>query len=227
MTEYTLGAQPINPDHTKPDQPARLWVPDNVDYDVSYVNYVYMPAVMEPYGNPLIGYIGSPSTINSFKTAIDDWSASSLGADWPLYKGNDGQVISGKIPSALEIFLNSAAFDNTNVFMPAPVDSKPIMNMTKEWEACVKQNGSDAICPLIRSVTALLNANYENYQRVGTQRPGIHGRTNGDALASRWRRPSGYSWLIFTAGPRSWRTAQTPQPTSFTTRPATTIRKSR
>ena len=61
LTEHTLGAQPINPDHTKPGQPARLWVPDNVDYDVSYVNYVYMPAVMEPYGNRFISYIGSPS----------------------------------------------------------------------------------------------------------------------------------------------------------------------
>ena len=124
LTEHTLGAQPINPDHLKPNQPARLWVPNNVDYDVSYVNYVYMPAVMEPYGNPLIGYIGSPSSISAFNKAIDDWYGSSLGADWPLYKGDDGNVVSGKIPSALEIFLNTAAFDNTNVFVPAPVKSQ-------------------------------------------------------------------------------------------------------
>ena len=169
LTEHTLGAQPINPDHLKPGQPARLWVPDNVDYDVSYVNYVYMPAVMEPYGNPLIGYIGSPSTISNFNAATDKWYASSLGADWPLYKSSDGKIISGKIPSALEIFLNSAAFDNTNVFMPAPVNSQPIMAMTQEWEACVNRNGGAPICPLIRSVTALLNANYDNYQRVGTR----------------------------------------------------------
>ena len=169
LAEYTLGAQPINPDHTKRGQPARLWVPDNVDYDVSYVNYVYMPAVMEPYGNPLIGYIGSPATIDDFNGAIAKWYASPLGADWPLYKDGSGNPEAGKIPSALEIFLNSAAFDNTNVFLPAPVGSKPIVAMTKEWETCVKQNGSDAICPLIRSVTALLNANYDNYQDVYTK----------------------------------------------------------
>ncbi len=171
LTEYTFGAQPINPDHTKPDQPARLWVSNNVDFDVSYVNYVYMPAVMEPYGNPLIGYIGSPSTITHFKTAIDNWSASALGTGWPLYKGNDGKIISGKIPSALEIFLNSAAFNNTNVFMPAPVDSPLIANMTKQWNACIRQGGKDAICPLIRQVTALLIANYGNYETVATQHP--------------------------------------------------------
>jgi hypothetical protein len=167
LTEYTLGAQPINPDHGKSGQPARLWVPDNVDYDVSYVNYVYMPAVMEPYGNLLIGYIGSPSTISDFNKAIGKWYASPLGVDWPLYKGNDGKTISDKIPSALEIFLNSAAFDNTNVFTPAPVDSQPIKAMTKEWETCVNEDGRDAICPLMRSVTDLLFANYENYLTVG------------------------------------------------------------
>jgi hypothetical protein len=48
LIEFTLGAQPINPKNKEPDQPARLWVPNNVDYDVSYVNYVYMPAAMEP-----------------------------------------------------------------------------------------------------------------------------------------------------------------------------------
>ncbi len=171
LVEYTLGAQPINPDNLEPDQPARLWVPNNVDYDVSYVNYVYMPAAMEPFGNPLIGYIGSPVNINAFKTAIDNWSASSLGTDWPLYKDGAGKAVPGKIPSALEIFLNTAAFDNTNVFIPAPVNSQPIMNMTKEWEECVQQDGSDKICPLIRSVSALLDANYDNYKDVWANDP--------------------------------------------------------
>ena len=163
LTEHSLGAQPINPNHLMPGQPARLWVPDNVDYDVSYVNYVYMPIVMEPFGNTLIGYIGSPTALSDFDAAIGKWYASPLGTDWPLYKNT-----TGKIPSALEIFLNTAAFDNTNEFNPAPVNSLPFMAMTKEWEACVNQNGGDPICPLIRRVTALLNANYENYERVGT-----------------------------------------------------------
>jgi len=167
LIEYTLGAQPINPDHQKPGQPARLWVPNNVDYDVSYVNYVYLPAVMEPYGNPLIGYIGSPATINDFKAAIGNWYSSPLGSGWPLYKDGSGDVVSGKIPSALEIFLNSAAFDNTDVFDPAPAQSLPIMDMRRQWDNCVNQAGTDEICPLIRDVTALLRANYDNYQKVG------------------------------------------------------------
>jgi len=166
LTEYTLGAQPINPKHTEAGQPAMLWVPDNVDYDVSYVNYAYMPAVMEPYGNRLIGYIGSPIKITDFSSAIAKWYASPLGADWPLYKDAAGNAQAGKIPSALEIYLNSAAFNDTSVFLPAPAKSKPIAAMTAEWETCVNQNGGDAICPLIRAVTDLLNANYKNYTDV-------------------------------------------------------------
>ena len=138
LTEYTLGAQPINPDHLKPGQPARLWVPDNVDYDVSYVNYVYMPAVMEPFGNPLIGYIGSPSTISDFNDGDRQVVLLRLSGPTGRSTRKRRQVISGKIPSALEIFLNTAAFDNTNVFIPAPVKSQPIIAMTNEWEACVQ-----------------------------------------------------------------------------------------
>jgi hypothetical protein len=162
LVEYTLGAQPINPDSGSA-QPARLWVPNNVDYDISYVNYVYMPAAIEPYGNPLIGWIGSPITIVDFNSSVTNWYGSSLGADWPLYKDAGGAVIPNKIPSALEIFLNTAAFDNTSVFLPAPAKSAPIASMVTEWEDCVNKNGTDTICPLIRSVTDLMNASYTNY----------------------------------------------------------------
>jgi len=168
LTEHTLGAEPLNPRRALPGQPARLWVSNNVDYDVSYVNYVYMPAVMEPFGNHFIGYIGSPIALSDFDTASSKWYKSDLGAGWPLYNGPGGGTVSGKFPSALEIFLNTAAFENTNVFTPAPSKSTPIMAMTKEWNTCVHQNGTDKICPLINRVTALLNANYANYKRVGT-----------------------------------------------------------
>jgi hypothetical protein len=168
LTEHTLGAEPLNPDRAMRGQPARLWVSNNVDYDVSYVNYVFMPAVMEPFANHFIGYIGSPIALNDFDAASSKWYKSSLGADWPLYKSAGSETVSGKFPSALEIFLNTAAFDNTDVFLPAPSKSTPIMAMTKEWQTCVNENGKDPICPLINRVTALLNANYANYKRVGT-----------------------------------------------------------
>jgi hypothetical protein len=36
------------------------------------------------------------------------------------------------------------------------------MGMTQQWDNCVNKAGTDAICPLIRDVTALLVANYDN-----------------------------------------------------------------
>jgi hypothetical protein len=72
-------------------------------------------------------------------------------------------VITTKIPSALEIFLNTAAFDDTSVFLPAPAKSTPVASMVSEWEDCVNRNGTDSICPLIRSVTELIDASYTNY----------------------------------------------------------------
>ena len=101
--------------------------------------------------------------IGHFNTAIDKWYASPPGPTGRSTR-TARKNFPGKIPSALEIFLNSAAFDNTNVFIPAPVNSQPIVNMTREWKACVNQNGAPQICPLIRSVTALLEANYDNYK---------------------------------------------------------------
>ena len=96
LMEYSLGAVPINPHHTEPNQPACLWVPNNVDYDVSYVNYVYMPAAMEPYGNPFIGYIGSPGRISDFQTTFVKWQASYMG--WPLYNDGKGNVFQTRSP---------------------------------------------------------------------------------------------------------------------------------
>lgn len=138
-------------------------MPNNVDYDVSYVNYAYLPAAMEPYGNPLIGYVGLPSRIEDVNAAISNWLATGgLAIGWPLYKGSDGNAVPGKIPSALEIFLNAAAFNNTNVFTPAPAQSVPIMAMTTQIADCLTSS-----CALFRDVAALLIANYQNYRNVG------------------------------------------------------------
>ena len=60
LIEYTLGAIDMKAD------PYTLDV-KNVDYDVSYVDNVYLPAAMEPYNNPVVGWIGTIQDIDSFK----------------------------------------------------------------------------------------------------------------------------------------------------------------
>ena len=89
LIEYTLGAAPQNTQTANATDPFYLWVPDNVDYDVSNVNYAYMPAAIEPYGNSLIGtccaigWVGSTASIGAIDTAIDNWRARPLGRTGP------------------------------------------------------------------------------------------------------------------------------------------------
>ncbi len=157
LLEYTLGANPVNPQNAQPNQPHFLFDAANVDYDVSYVNNAYMPAVMEPYGNKLIGWIGAANSIDDFTAAMDRFlNAPDYGVGWPVYAGTT------KIASALEIFLN---FNATNLFDPAPAQSAPVMKMESLWESCVLGKSTDAICPSIVDVTNLLYENFENYRK--------------------------------------------------------------
>ena len=63
VIEYTLGAIDITKDPYMLDS-------KNVDYDVSYVDNVYLPAAIEPYNNPVVGWIGTIQAIDPFKAAL-------------------------------------------------------------------------------------------------------------------------------------------------------------
>lgn len=180
LIEYTLGAAPANKQRVLPTDPFYLWVPDNVDYDVSNVNYAYMPAAIEPYGNSLIGtccaigWVGSIATIDEVTDAVTDWLGDPIGKDWPLYVDQSSTTtpkatVPGKVPSALEIFLNYNSFNNTSNYIPAPSSSTQIILMKTLWKDCTG-TGTPAknynICGRINDVTALIQANYNNYVHV-------------------------------------------------------------
>jgi hypothetical protein len=44
--------------------------------------------------------------------------------------------VPGKVPSALEIFLNYNSFNDTSNYSPAPSQSAPIVRMKALWEQC-------------------------------------------------------------------------------------------
>ena len=166
LIEYTLGAAPQNTQIVNATDPFYLWVPDNVDYDVSNVNYAYMPAAIEPYGNSLIGtccaigWVGSTASIAAINTALDNWRASSLGANWPFYidqssTTNPKATVPRKVPSALEIFLNYNSFNDTSNYSPAPSKSPQIIRMKTLWEDCANSGKTYNICGRIKDVTAL------------------------------------------------------------------------
>jgi hypothetical protein len=148
ITEYTLGAIDMT------DDPYTLDV-KNVDYDVSYVDNVYLPAAMEPYNNPTVGWIGTTQGIDAFKTAIQKFLTASPFQGWPQYVDNDGETIL-KVPSALHIMLDPASLT------PAR-DWPPIEKMKALWRSCTT-GGAAEICSKIRNVRDIFNANYANYK---------------------------------------------------------------
>lgn len=147
FTEYTLGAIDLTTD------PYTLNV-KNVDYDVSYVDNVYLPVAMEPYNNPVVGWIGTIQKIDPFKTAIRKFLAAPAFSGWPQYVDNEGETIL-KIPSALHIMLDQANLT------PAPPWA-PIETMKTLWRHCTAE-GTEPICDNIRGVRDLFEANYTNY----------------------------------------------------------------
>jgi hypothetical protein len=146
LIEYTLGAIDLTKD------PYTLDV-KNVDYDVSYVDNAYLPAAMEPYNNPVVGWIGTIQAIDPFQKALRKFLSAPSFTGWPQFVDDEGETIL-RIPSALHIML-----DQTHL---APPPWTPIENMKTLWRHCTA-GGSEPICSNIRDVRDLFDANYTNY----------------------------------------------------------------
>lgn len=147
ITEYTLGAIDLTKD------PYTLDV-KNVDYDLSYVDNAYLPAAMEPYNNPVVGWIGTIQGIDPFKAALQKFLTAPEFTGWPQFVDDQGETIL-KIPSALHIML-----DQANLTPPPPW--APIEQMKTLWMSCAA-GGTEPICSNIRDLRDLFAANYTNY----------------------------------------------------------------
>ena len=95
LTEYTFGASII-----PAGQPTRLLVPDNVGYNISYVDHVYLPIVMAPKGNPYIGFTGTDVSMDVFSNTLKNFLATTAGDGWPVYNLNDKY----KLPGGYNVF---------------------------------------------------------------------------------------------------------------------------
>lgn len=148
LIEYTLGAIATNRDPYKLDF-------RNVDYDVSYVDNVYLPAAMEPFDNPIVGWIGTIQPIEPFQDAIRKFLAAPAFMGWPQFVDDQKETIL-KIPSSLHIMQDASNLT------PAPPWA-PIEQMKALWRRCVA-GGTEEICSNIREVHDLFVANYTNYE---------------------------------------------------------------
>ncbi len=190
LVEGTLGASSANPDakDANPSAPIRLFDAGVVDYDVSYVNSAYLPVVMEPFGDKLFGWVGTPATIAAFGDKVASFlKTPKLGQEWPLYKGSDGKQVVGKVPSVLEIMaldiVNDPKASNDGQWLPQkcpdpapdppipcpthfnpyPPTSAPIKALVAAWKNCQQKGDIDTFCGYINATTKLLLANFDNY----------------------------------------------------------------
>lgn len=93
LSEYTFGDSII-----PPKKSVRLLKPENVGYNISYVDHVYMPVAIGPKNNPYIGFSGSAMSLTKFREQLDSF-LKNIGQGWPVY--NLSEL---KLPGGYNIF---------------------------------------------------------------------------------------------------------------------------
>ncbi len=133
LSEYTFGDSIVPPDQT-----LRLLKPDNVGYNISYVDHVYMPVAIGPKNNPYIGYSGSTQPLADFRTKLASFLDSPIGTGWPVYNLNEL-----KLPGGYNIFAQRSGTlpptDNVPVKPSAEGSFPPVLTVL----SCIKGQCTD------------------------------------------------------------------------------------
>jgi hypothetical protein len=151
LIEYTLGAKNAN---ISPN-PIAYWLDThNVDFDVSYVNVIWAPAVMGVFGNDQVGYTGTDQTTKTFrlgkngdgKGGLTNFQTAMATMGWPQFYNTFPNIPAGfplfpnlmpqtllKFPSPLEIFGRLGGVD-------PPPDLAPLLDSTV-WKSTAPGQG--------------------------------------------------------------------------------------
>ena len=140
LTEYTFAN--INT-QTVPYQISL----NNVDYDISYVDHVYLPVAIEPYGNSAVGYTGTVRDITSFRNILNQFA---MNTGWPQYVQTPPYP-NVRLPGTYNLFIG---VDIT------PQNSTAQQNMESLWTNCTSNS---VICQNINIVANLFKENYNSY----------------------------------------------------------------
>ncbi len=125
LSEYTFGDSNI-----PAGQSTRLLKSENVGYNISYVDHVYMPVAIGVRGNPYIGYSGSAKPLGEFRQALAEFlQPGHLGEGWPLY--NMSEL---RLPGGYNIFAQRGGYLLEDPDVPVkPADGKnpPVLTVMK------------------------------------------------------------------------------------------------
>lgn len=116
LSEYTFGDSII-----PPKKSVRILKPENVGYNISYVDHVYMPVAIGPKNNPYVGYSGSAMSLSLFREHLDSFLKKTLGNGWPVYN-----LTELKLPGGYNIFAQRSGTLPPNDDVPVkPSDGFP------------------------------------------------------------------------------------------------------
>jgi hypothetical protein len=154
LTEYTLDGL---------DKGGAFYklVPATVDYDISYVDHVYLPAAMGPVANPDIGYIGSIGSIERFRETMNQFLDHYVG--WPRYLDPLTAQPFLRIPGTY----NALVLPNASEPTENPEITKPgeaITNLKTLWMDCTLLGEAGPICDDIRTINSFFLDNYGKYK---------------------------------------------------------------
>ncbi len=132
LSEYTFGDSII-----PAGQSTRLLKPENVGYNISYVDHVYMPVAIGVRNNPYIGYSGSAKPLGEFRNTLRSFlQAGGLGEGWPVY--NMSEL---RLPGGYNIFSQRGGYlieDPEVPVKPADGQNPPVLTVKK----CVDKDAS-------------------------------------------------------------------------------------
>ena len=134
LSEYTFGDSIV-----PAGQSTRLLKPENVGYNISYVDHVYMPVAIGVRGNPYIGYSGSAKKLSAFRSALSSFlKPGGLGEGWPVY--NMSEL---RLPGGYNIFAQRGGYLVEDPDVPVkPADGKnpPVLTVMQ----CIDKDGACA-----------------------------------------------------------------------------------
>ncbi|MBX3709796.1 MAG: hypothetical protein KIT56_06525 [Gammaproteobacteria bacterium] len=125
-----------------------------VDYDISYVDHVYLCMAMEPHGNTNIGYTGTTLDIPTCRSKINQFISDK---DWPIYTKTP-QYPYPKVPGTYNVIIGNQPLTSNDIFD----------RIKQKWSACTTDS-NDPEFTHCSHVKDLFDKNSGNYQSLCSQ----------------------------------------------------------
>lgn len=113
-----------------------------VNYNISGVDQIYLPAAMEPFGISTYGYTGTVVDLQTFRNSLDLFLSETV---WPVYAG----LPYPRIPSAYNVVIN-----NGNPGSQLTDSAPQTDQLTANWTECVNNPAAPnhANCVLVNTL---------------------------------------------------------------------------